>query len=103
MRWVFLLDVFIALLWVSCVILPQVVSGPQSPYTDFRPMDLLTGESSLNNSIAFYAGYQPYLPSPPYDMALAYVLVIGAMYMVRHAPQPRRGSVPPRSSGALSV
>jgi hypothetical protein len=48
-------------------------------------MDLLTGESAMNNTVTFYAGYQPLLVSPPYDMALAYILVIGIMYLARCA------------------
>jgi hypothetical protein len=85
MRWVFLLNCALAILWLAVIVFPQVAapSNEQRQQNEsFSVVDIITGQGWLNTSEMFYAGYQGSLFNHNYDMAVAYTTMIGMMYII---------------------
>eukprot|EP01137_Pigoraptor_chileana_P018860 Opistho-2@79015 len=80
-RWVFLLNVLLAVMWTSFVVIPQGIDFDYSLTKNetFKPQNMFDGKGSMGVMWAFYGGYSAELSSG-YRMDMAYILVIVVMF-----------------------
>eukprot|EP01137_Pigoraptor_chileana_P029862 Opistho-2@15644 len=79
LRWVFLLDIVLATVWMSLAFLPQVISGANTTHPSIGGLDIFTGQGYFTNTPMFYLGYSPELDFD-YNMPVAYIMAIGLCF-----------------------
>ncbi|KAJ8915105.1 hypothetical protein NQ315_000357 [Exocentrus adspersus] len=90
LRWMFILDAFIALVTFSFIVVPQIVfhSRNGTLFEGFQAMDILTGEGYLTNTFLYYGFYTnqsiSYTPLV-YSMPDAYFFTMICLYLFSFA------------------
>jgi len=88
LRWLFLLDVFISLLVLGFLLVPQVLYSPSSESNkqSFTGVELLSGEGWFKNSEMYYGTYAnktiELIPNMHYNIPFAYLCVAGGYILL---------------------
>ncbi|KAJ8959243.1 hypothetical protein NQ318_022506 [Aromia moschata] len=83
LRWIFIMDVFVALVSFAFIVVPQLTfdSRDVMNFQDFDWTDILSGEGYLTNTFLYYGFYANGTDTSSYSMPHAYFFTMVCLYL----------------------